>query len=215
MLSSAMSRQAHSSPRSPRLTGPERREQILDETLALAAREGFHALTIDAVARAAGITRPIVYGHFTDLAGLLHALVDRESARAREQLAEVVPVVLDPRPALETALAAFGTFLHAVAVAPDRWRLVLMPIEGSPRVLQERIAADRARVGEQLRALITAGLEREDVRAGVDVPLVAHAVQDVAEGAARLVLSAPAEYDHARLLAFARAALGLVLRPAA
>ena len=207
-----MSPRAPSPTRSPRLTGAQRREQILDVTLALIAREGFPALTIDAVARAAGITRPIVYGHFSDLGGLLHALVDRESALARAQLAQVAPVALDPRPALEAALAALGTVLHAVAAAPDRWHLVLMPIDGSPRVLQERIAADRARFREQLVALITAGLERERVTADVDVLLVAHAVQDIAEGAARLVLTDPEQFPHDRLLAFARGALGVVLR---
>lgn len=197
--------------RTGRLTGAQRREQLLDATLGLIATDGFHALTIDAVARASGITRPVVYGHFTDLSGLLHALVDRESARAWAQLAEVVPAALDPRPALEACLDAFGTFLHAVAAAPERWHLVLMPIEGSPRVLQERIAADRERVRTQLAALITAGLERESVRAEVDVALVAQAVQDVAEGAARLVLTAPAEFSHERLMRFARGALSRVL----
>ena len=48
------------------------------------SRDGFHAVSIEAVAREAGITRPIVYGHFDDLGGLLEALVEREiAARAR------------------------------------------------------------------------------------------------------------------------------------
>lgn len=198
--------------RAPRLTGVQRREQLLDATLGLIAREGFAAVTIDAVARTAGISRPIVYGHFSDLGGLLHALVDRESALAREQLAEVVPGALDPRPVAEASLAALTTFLAAVAATPERWHLVLMPIAGSPRVLQDRVAADRARVREQLATLIAAGLERDGVHAAVDVALVAHAVQDVAEGAARLILTDPAAYPVERLVAFARAALTLMLR---
>ena len=55
----------------------ERREQLLDATKAIVARRGFHVVSIEAVAREAGITRPIVYGHFNDLPGLLEALVDR------------------------------------------------------------------------------------------------------------------------------------------
>ena len=65
-----------------RMTGAERREQLLDATKAIVVADGFHAVSIEAVARAAGITRPIVYGHFEDLGGLLEALVERES-RAR------------------------------------------------------------------------------------------------------------------------------------
>ena len=64
----------------------ERREQLLDATKAIVAERGFHAVSIEAVAREAGITRPIVYGHFHDLGGLLEALVTRETARALSQL---------------------------------------------------------------------------------------------------------------------------------
>lgn len=200
--------------RSPRLSGGERREQILDVTLALVAGEGFHAVTIDAVARGAGITRPIVYGHFTDLPGLLHALVDRESARALEQLVSVVPTAADARATLDIAVAALTAFLDAVVAAPDRWKLVLMPIEGGPRVLRDRIAADRARVHEQLTGVVAAALERDGVPAGlVDVPLIAHAVQDAAENAARLVLTDPERYPVERIVSFTRAGLARLLRP--
>ena len=70
-----------------RLSARERREQLLDATKAIVARDGFHAVSIEAVAREAGITRPIVYGHFHDLPGLLEALVEREGARALRRLA--------------------------------------------------------------------------------------------------------------------------------
>ena len=70
-----------------RLSARERREQLLDATKAIVARDGFHAVSIEAVAREAGITRPVVYGHFHDLPGLLEALVEREGARALRRLA--------------------------------------------------------------------------------------------------------------------------------
>ena len=60
------------------MTAEQRREQILDVTRAIVDERGFHAVTIDGVAREAGITRPVVYGHFDDLPGLLHALIERE-----------------------------------------------------------------------------------------------------------------------------------------
>ena len=65
-----------------RMQAGERREQLLDATKTIVAERGFHAVSIEAVAREAGITRPIVYGHFRDLPGLLEALVQRETARA-------------------------------------------------------------------------------------------------------------------------------------
>src|SRR4051794_20336372 len=49
-----------------RMTAPQRREQLLDVTKEIVAEHGFHAVSIEAVAREAGISRPIVYGHFGD-----------------------------------------------------------------------------------------------------------------------------------------------------
>src|SRR3954471_16241149 len=76
---------------SPRMTGSARREQILDVTEAVVEADGFHAVSIDRVAREAGITRPVVYTHFGDREGLLHALVDRGNQRTLAALARVVP----------------------------------------------------------------------------------------------------------------------------
>ena len=126
-----------------RMSGEQRREQLLDATKAIVVADGFHAVSIEAVARAAGITRPIVYGHFDDLGGLLEALVERESRRALEQLPETY----------DDLLGALDAYLRAVRDDPDTWRLVLMPQAGAPRLLHERIAAGRAAVIARLRGL--------------------------------------------------------------
>src|ERR671914_2743021 len=101
-----------------RLSADERREQLLDATKRVVAERGFHGTSIEAVAREAGITRPVVYGHFHDLNGLLEALVERESARALGQLAEVLPTDLaegDPRDLL---LAGLSGYLRVAAADP-------------------------------------------------------------------------------------------------
>src|SRR5436309_2238732 len=120
-----------------RMTASERREQLLDVTKAIVAERGFHAVSIEAVAREAGITRPIVYGHFTDLQGLLEALVEREGERALAQLASVLPVDLDRRDPRQQLLAGLHGYLEAVQADPATWRLVLMPPEGAPEILRE------------------------------------------------------------------------------
>lgn len=189
--------------RGPRLTAAERREQLLDATLALAVRDGFHAVSIDAVAREAGITRPVVYGHFTDLRGLLNALSDREQARALAQMDEVIPTELHPVPPRDALSGALRSYLAVVAAAPDTWRLVLLPLEGTPALLRERIATDRAAIRGHIATLLRAGLERDGVGDPVDVELAAHLLQAVAEEAARLVLTDPQRWTVARLGAFA------------
>ena len=108
------------------MTAQERREQLLDVTKRLVAERGFHAVSIEAVAREAGITRPVVYGHFQDLGGLLEALVEREGARALGQLA-VLPSQLAEGDPAEQLSAALRGYLEAVQSDPATWRLVLMP----------------------------------------------------------------------------------------
>jgi AcrR family transcriptional regulator len=179
-----------------RLSAAERREQLLDVTKRIAVERGFHSVSIEAVAREAGITRPIVYGHFNDLAGLLEALVDREGRRALAQLAAVLPTRLDdPRQAL---LAALRGYLEAVQSDPMTWRLVLMPPEGAPAVLREQIARGREAV--------VAGLA-EAVRPGVfgpeetpDPELTARMLSAISDEAARLLLTDPDTYPVERIL---------------
>jgi hypothetical protein len=114
-----------------------------------------------------------------------------------------VPTQLDPRPARAIAVAALRGYLEAVAAEPLTWRLVLMPVEGSPAVLRGRVAGDREAIRRQIARLLSAGLEREGITAPVDVELAAHAVQAYAEEAARLVLTDPEGYPVERLVAFA------------
>jgi AcrR family transcriptional regulator len=182
-----------------RMSAGARREHLLDAAKAVVAGHGFHAVSIEAVARAAGITRPIVYRHFGDLGELLDALVDRETTRALAQLQSFMPAADpggdDPRPDL---LAALEGYLRAVGDDPVTWRLVLMPPEGAPGLLGERIAAGRAAVVAQLAQAI-------GPRAGSPDPeLTARSLSAVADEAARLTLADPERYPPGRIVAHAR-----------
>jgi AcrR family transcriptional regulator len=189
------------------MSAQARREHLLDAAKQLVAEQGFHALSIEAVARAAGITRPIVYRHFDDLGALLEALVERETTRALDQLGSFLPADLggdgDPRPGL---LAALDGYLHAVRDDPVTWRLVLMPPEGAPGLLGERIAAGRAAVVAQLA-------EAVGPRAGSPDPeLTARALSAVADEAARLTLADPERYPPRRFVAHGEWLFGLFYR---
>jgi AcrR family transcriptional regulator len=180
-----------------RLTADARREQLLDATKSLAAHKGFHAVSIEAVAREAGITRPIVYGHFRDLSKLLEALVEREGVRALAQLAEVLTPALenpDPRERMEAAMRAY---IGAVGADPDTWRLVLMPTEGAPASLHRQIDEGRDAIVGQLAAAVRPGLDPPDPE------LTARMLSAVADEAARLHLRDPERYPVDRIMAHA------------
>jgi AcrR family transcriptional regulator len=176
----------------PRMSADARREHLLDAAKQLVDERGFHGVSIEAVARRAGITRPIVYRHFDDLAALLEALVERETLRALMQLREVLAGDVSD------LIAAFAGYLRAVRSDPVTWRLVLVPPEGAPALLRERIAAGRSAVLAQLAAAV-------GPRAGSPDPeLTAVALSAMADDAARLLLADPERYPPERLVAHAR-----------
>jgi AcrR family transcriptional regulator len=177
-----------------------RREQLLDVAKALVVQQGFHAVSIEGVARRAGISRPIVYGHFRDLPGLLEALVAREGRRALGQLGEVLPAAFAERDPRERLVLALGGYLEAVRADPDTWRLVLMPHEGAPGVLHDEISRGRAAVVAQLAAALG---EDAAVRAP-DPELTARLLAALADEAARLLLAEPERYPAERILELAR-----------
>lgn len=196
--------------KTPRLTGPQRREQILDVTKALAGERGFHAISIDAVAKRAGITRPVVYTHFDDLAGLLQAMVEREGQRAVQQLMNLIPQETDPQDAAAMLTTSLRAFLEAVRDDPVTWRLVLVPAEGTPEVLRERAVQIRAAVTQQLAAIVPKALASKSTQPSPDPELTALTLQAVSEEGARLILERPDDFTIERIMEHAEWMLGLL-----
>lgn len=188
--------------RTVRMTGAERREQLLDVAHDLVAAHGFHAVSIEAVAREAGITRPVVYGHFPDLARLLEALIEREATRALAELATALPTDLAEGDPPELLLGGLRAYLRAAEANPATWRLVLMPPEGAPAVLRDRIAHGRAAVLAELAQAVRPGLAPG--RGSPDPELTARTLAAIADEFARLLLIDPLRYPAERLLVHAR-----------
>jgi AcrR family transcriptional regulator len=78
-----------------------RREQLLEAAAALFAERGFHAVGIDDIGAAAGISGPGVYRHFPSKGALLEALCDRAMTRMLEGARGIPAAHRDPARALE------------------------------------------------------------------------------------------------------------------
>lgn len=61
-----------------RMTGKERREQLLDIGRTLFADKGFEGTSVEEIAARAGVSKPVVYEHFGGKEGLYAVVVDRE-----------------------------------------------------------------------------------------------------------------------------------------
>jgi AcrR family transcriptional regulator len=64
-----------------RMTGQERRQQLLDIGRRLFAERGFEGTSIEEIAARAGVSKPVVYEHFGGKEGLYAVVVDREVER--------------------------------------------------------------------------------------------------------------------------------------
>ncbi|MBK5305787.1 MAG: TetR/AcrR family transcriptional regulator [Frankiaceae bacterium] len=201
-------------PYAARMAPSDRREQLLDVAQATALERGFHAVTIDGVARAAGVTRPVVYGLFADRGELLAALLSRAEARALSQLAPALPAVPGPEDYVDPdALLVDGVsaYLSAVRDDPDTWRVILLPPEGAPPELADRLHGVHRDVLRELRMLVAWGMDRRG-GAALDVDLFARGVLTLAEGAARLLLEQPDRYPVERFRAFTEDLLAGLVR---
>jgi AcrR family transcriptional regulator len=92
-------------------TALPRREQLLEAAAHLFADRGFHAVGIDDIGSAAGISGPGVYRHFPSKAALLESLCDRAMTRMLDGARSIVASAGSPDEALEQLVelhAAFG-----------------------------------------------------------------------------------------------------------
>ncbi|OON75953.1 TetR/AcrR family transcriptional regulator [Streptomyces tsukubensis] len=97
--------------RRTRMTGAQRREQLLDIGRTLFAAKGFEGTSVEEIAAKAGVSKPVVYEHFGGKEGLYAVVVDREM----RQLLDMVTGALTaghPRELLEQAAFALLDYIE-------------------------------------------------------------------------------------------------------
>jgi AcrR family transcriptional regulator len=196
---------ASSTPRAERLGPVRRRPLILDAALHLLVTEGTGDVSMDAIAAAAGVTKPVVYSCFSSKAELWQALIEREEQRMLAHVGGALPErpnLDDPEAGLRAGLTAF---LSAVAAEPDSWRLIYLAERGGEPEIRRRVARGRELQLQALRGLTTAQFAaRGDEDAERKGELLARTIVSTAEMAARLTLEAPERWspqDLAEMLA--------------
>jgi AcrR family transcriptional regulator len=113
---------ASAKPRGPRppgtrsyLRSEDRRRQLLEVATRIAGSEGVDRLTIVGLAKAAGVSRQLVYDHFSDLQGLVRAVLAERFTVIDNQIYESIsaPGAFDsPEHAIDVALGAARGFLE-------------------------------------------------------------------------------------------------------
>jgi len=166
-----------------RLTAEQRRQQLFAVALGLFAQRGYRATTMDDIAEAAGVTKPLLYQHFSSKRALYLELVDSIARDLLEAIEQAVRQADGPRQQVELGFAAY-------------FRLVVSH-EAEFRILYGRDHADDDELGRALRTVEDAIAEAIDplIDAGLDDDhrrLLAYGIVGMAEGASRRFLEQPA-----------------------
>jgi len=162
-----------------RLTAEQRRQQLFAVALGLFAQRGYRATTMDDIAEAAGVTKPLLYQHFSSKRALYLELVHSIARDLLEAIERAVRQADGPRQQVELGFAAY-------------FRLVVSH-EAEFRLLYGRDYADDDELGRALRMVEDAIAEAIDplIDAGLDDDhrrLLAYGIVGMAEGASRRFL---------------------------
>jgi len=171
---------------SARLSAPARREQLLQVALTVFAEKGFHATSMNDIADAAGVTKPVLYQHFDSKRELYLALLDECGARLVEALSKATSEATDGKSQTENGFRAYFRFAHDEV---DSFRLLF----GSGARRDEEFAAAVRKIlastAEAIAPLIAADIELKHQRT------VAHALTGLAEGVTRYLQSTGEDFD--------------------
>lgn len=163
------------STRRKRLTGEKRREAILESALEVIAQRGYHASSIDDIAREAGVSKALIYEHFASKQDLYAELLEQHAGQLFSSLAEAISDAgRDASARLAVGFDAFYGFVEEHTVA---WRLLFREATDPEAVaLLDRITAEVTG--------FVAGVIREDPgsrRGADDEQRREHGVQVVAQ----------------------------------
>lgn len=105
-----------------RMTGKQRREQLIEVGRKLFADKGFEGTTVEEIAAKAGVSKPVVYEHFGGKEGLYAVVVDREIAALLGGITGALSAELSSRQTLERAALAL---LEYIETSTDGFRILV------------------------------------------------------------------------------------------
>ncbi|MBD3555030.1 TetR/AcrR family transcriptional regulator [Streptomyces sp. SP18CM02] len=132
-----------------RLSKQARREQLLDTAVAIVRTRGADGLTLVTLAEEAGVSRPVVYGHFATRPGLLLALHWRLDERHR---AAVTRALRSAATGADAVARAISTAYFACATDMPELGAVTAALKGSPEM--EAVRHDSADRYAELMATV-------------------------------------------------------------
>ncbi|HRE00314.1 MAG TPA: TetR/AcrR family transcriptional regulator [Ilumatobacteraceae bacterium] len=171
---------------STRLTAAARREQLLDVALNVFARQGYHGASMNDIAEAAGVTKPVVYQHFDSKRELYLALLEAVGERLITAIAKATASATNGKQQTELGFQAYFRW-----VASDHDAFLLLFGSGARRdeEFNDAVRAVTAQVADAIKPLIAADIEPEHQTT------LAHGLVGLSEGVSRRLVDLGLDFD--------------------
>jgi AcrR family transcriptional regulator len=134
-----------------RMRAAERRAQLLDVARKVFGRHGFHTVTMDSVAKEAGVTKPILYDHFPSKRDLYLALLEDDLANLRERLHDALDRSGGNRERIRGSFQAYFDFVDDHA---EGFRLLMQEAAGPERQFREMVGQLRSEIMGRVTEII-------------------------------------------------------------
>ncbi len=136
-----------------RLPAAARRAQLLDVARRVFGRDGYRGASMEAIAEAAGVTKPVLYQHFPSKHALYASLMELELGQLTTDLERAFDLADGNQQRLRLG---FGAYLGFVEAHEDAFRLLFTEGLGLDDAFQRRVARFRSWVAERVTAIISA-----------------------------------------------------------
>jgi AcrR family transcriptional regulator len=162
---------------STRLPAPRRRRQLLDVALKVFADRGYHVTSMNDLAEAAGVTKPVLYQHFRSKRALYLELLEDVGGRLRDAIDKATTEATGPR---DQVSAGFRAYFEFVAAQQPAFQLLFGGGARRDEEFADAVRKVEVSIAESIAALIVVeGLDAERRL------LLAHGIVGVAEGTSR------------------------------
>lgn len=132
-----------------RLSAGERRAAIQSSALEVFAERGYHTTSIDDIARAAGISKALIYEHFASKQQLHADLLEAQASELYRRIADAVDTV-EAESGAARLTAGLEAYLSFVEERRDAWRVLFR------ETVDPESAAALDRVSAQVTTLVAA-----------------------------------------------------------
>jgi AcrR family transcriptional regulator len=174
-----------------RLPRAVREQQMLDAAVQMFSANGYHETSMDAIAAAAQISKPMLYLYYGSKEELFGACLNRELGRFIDAVRSDIDLKQSPRELLRSTI---GSVLHYIDANRASW-IVLYTQATSSQAFAHTVREGREKIIDLVARLLEAGTRNPEPHS--DLHMIAVALVGAGEAVAARVSVGDADVDEA------------------